>query len=125
MITQEDVQCPCHRCEEDPLRRKMMSEDMLKAINIMETNMRFPMVITSGVRCREHNTDVGGKENSQHLIGLAFDVAIKYSVDCYDLVRIAMVVPALERLITMIEVAPKHVHFDGRQGFNRLITGEG
>lgn len=32
-----------------------------------------PLVITSGCRCEEHNTAVGGAKNSAHKLGLAAD----------------------------------------------------
>ena len=34
-----------------------------------------PLSINSGVRCPEHNANVGGEVNSQHLYGTAADVA--------------------------------------------------
>lgn len=34
-----------------------------------------PLTINSGVRCPEHNANEGGASNSQHLYGLAADVA--------------------------------------------------
>ena len=40
-----------------------------------------PIIITSGYRCQELNTKVGGKSNSFHLKGLAAD--LKYSVELW------------------------------------------
>jgi len=34
----------------------------------------FPFLITSGYRCEEHNTKIGGAKNSAHLSGKAADI---------------------------------------------------
>lgn len=34
------------------------------------------ILLTSGFRCRSHNTDVGGAPDSRHLYGLALDVMV-------------------------------------------------
>jgi len=36
-----------------------------------------PIIINSAVRCKTHNQNVGGKPNSQHLLGAAADIKIK------------------------------------------------
>jgi uncharacterized protein YcbK (DUF882 family) len=41
--------------------------------------------IISGFRCRDHNAHVGGKPNSQHLLGLAADIITWRDSDRYDL----------------------------------------
>ncbi len=35
-----------------------------------------PVHITSGYRCRKHNTAVGGAERSQHMLGTAADIYV-------------------------------------------------
>lgn len=35
-----------------------------------------PITITSGCRCKKHNHEVGGSENSQHLYGKAADFTV-------------------------------------------------
>jgi hypothetical protein len=35
-----------------------------------------PVLVNSGWRCRAHNTEVGGSQNSRHLIGCAADIRI-------------------------------------------------
>ena len=42
-----------------------------------------PLIITSGCRCPEHNAEVGGVSNSQHVYGKAADVELPdgYTVD--------------------------------------------
>lgn len=46
----------------------------IRLLQRARTALKFPMVVTSGLRNPEHNSDVGGVENSSHLTGLALDV---------------------------------------------------
>lgn len=34
----------------------------------------IPFIINSGARCKEHNTNIGGRYNSAHIKGLAVDI---------------------------------------------------
>lgn len=36
-----------------------------------------PIVITSGYRCKKHNTEVGGVKHSQHCLGRAVDIKVE------------------------------------------------
>lgn len=49
-----------------------------------------PVIITSGLRCPEHNKEVGGTDQSTHLRGEAADIKIAGSFDRYEIVMIAM-----------------------------------
>ena len=40
-----------------------------------------PLRVASGCRCRDHNHDIGGEPNSQHLHGCALDIACPTSVE--------------------------------------------
>jgi uncharacterized protein YcbK (DUF882 family) len=66
-----------------------------------------PCHITSGYRCAKHNAARGGKANSQHLIGLAADIAV-----CNDGDRFALVLALLEHSFRRIGVANSYVHGD-------------
>lgn len=50
-----------------------------------------PIKLNSAYRCPEHNTDVGGSPNSQHVKGTAFDISI-HGQDKFELERLAKVV---------------------------------
>lgn len=50
-----------------------------KLINILEGLRKYfgkPITITSGLRCKQHNKNVGGVSNSQHQYGKAADIYI-------------------------------------------------
>jgi len=70
-----------------------------------------PMVITSGYRCERHNVAIGGVPKSQHLEGLAVDVAIINGGSRFKLIAIA-----LEAGLAGIGVAKTFVHLDYRVG---------
>lgn len=36
-----------------------------------------PVIVTSGARCPQHNADVGGVPNSQHVLGRAADIQVR------------------------------------------------
>lgn len=43
----------------------------------MRDHFNKPIIICSAYRCPEHNKKVGGVENSQHLLGIAYDIKIE------------------------------------------------
>ena len=51
-----------------------VSHSLIKILQKVRDIINIPMVITSGYRCRKHNKEVGGKEDSLHLCGWAADV---------------------------------------------------
>ena len=48
------------------------------------------MVISSGVRCKEHNEEVGGVQNSEHITGYGVDVACSDSRMRHEIVSACM-----------------------------------
>ena len=64
------------------------------------------MVINSGCRCTEHNEDVGGSFDSDHLSGEGSDIAVSSSRDRFRLVEAAIKVG-----ISRIGIAKTFVHF--------------
>jgi uncharacterized protein YcbK (DUF882 family) len=64
-----ELACPC-------CGKFNMSEPFLQFIQQVRTIAGVPMPVNSGVRCREHNIEVGGKPNSPHLDGVAVDIHI-------------------------------------------------
>ena len=62
--------CPCcGACE--------MDKEFLWKLQRCRSIAGIPFKITSGFRCKKHNKEVGGVEESEHLIGRAADIYVK------------------------------------------------
>lgn len=51
--------------------------ELARRLQRLRDEAGVPLVITSGYRCPEHNKNVGGASNSQHLYGTAADLKSK------------------------------------------------
>lgn len=64
--------CKCGKyCDGYPAEIDM---DMVKIADQIRTKIGKPITINSGLRCKTHNSNVGGVSNSQHLLGNAADL---------------------------------------------------
>lgn len=79
----EDFFCQCKIC--DPQTVDMASVVMIQA---MRDLIKRPIGINSAFRCKVHNRTVGGKPDSPHLDGWAFDIYCT-TMGGYDLARAA------------------------------------
>lgn len=50
--------------------------DLLILLEVLRAEVKKPILIISGTRCKKHNSDVGGKEKSQHMEGTAADIKV-------------------------------------------------
>jgi len=50
------------------------SDDTLTKFDIAREYAQVPFVINSACRCEKHNKEVGGKEDSSHVLGKALDI---------------------------------------------------
>jgi peptidoglycan hydrolase-like protein with peptidoglycan-binding domain len=66
--------CKCGRCGGFPVEPSWELIDVLE--NIRE-HFGAAVSISSGVRCKTHNKNVGGADESQHLYGTAADIKVK------------------------------------------------
>ena len=55
------------------LNLKSLCESVLQPVR---NNFQKPMIISSGFRCKELNTKIGGSATSQHVIGQAADIEV-------------------------------------------------
>ena len=56
--------------------------ELLKLLELIRSHFNQPVTITSGCRCRLHNTAVSGAYASKHLLGIAADIKVRdVSVD--------------------------------------------
>lgn len=54
--------------------RLRMSQTLLEALDKIREEMGQPLVVTSGFRCKRHNSAIGGAINSRHMLGDAVDI---------------------------------------------------
>ncbi len=69
-FTDKEMSCKCGRCD-----AKMDSEFMVDLVSL-RTHCAFPFIITSAVRCEQHNEKIGGYHGSYHLKGRAVDIKV-------------------------------------------------
>ncbi|MEO1814545.1 MAG: D-Ala-D-Ala carboxypeptidase family metallohydrolase [Acetobacterium sp.] len=65
--------CDCGGAYCDGFPAEMNLELLLK-LEALRNALNVPVIITSGVRCQKRNAEVGGVDNSQHLVGQAADL---------------------------------------------------
>ena len=74
-FSREEFRCPCPRCGGFP---KEPDETMVRYADEIRRRLGVPVGVVdsggSGVRCPEHNAEVGGVNGSQHMLGKAADL---------------------------------------------------
>lgn len=74
-FTRAEFRCPCGKCGGFPVEPQ---EAMVRTVDEIRRRLGIPVSIVdaggSGVRCPEHNAEVGGVCNSEHLYGRAADL---------------------------------------------------
>lgn len=120
-FTAEDVPCKCERCkgkgipvELEPAVLRTLGQ-LEKAREILQRGIN----VNSWIRCAEHNREVGGVRDSQHLTGGAVDIWVKG-------IHGLWLMGFLEGLISQGVIAdgglgtyrdrPRIVHYDTRLG---------
>ena len=53
------------------------NEKLVKTLETIREHFGAPVTISSGIRCKTHNTNVGGATKSQHMEGTAADIKVK------------------------------------------------
>ena len=101
-FTKKEFLCKCGKCERDT----GVSFTLVRIIDMMREDMKFPLRITSGYRCPKHEFYRDGK--SSHARGYAVDIYCDSSGH-----RFKMVEYALKRgIFTRIGIASNFLHFD-------------
>jgi len=67
----KEFECPCNHCDG---ANQYISEQLIMDLEKTRQDYGDPIHVESGYRCPQHNAEVGGKENSSHLAGLAADI---------------------------------------------------
>jgi uncharacterized protein YcbK (DUF882 family) len=82
---QEEFLCKCrHDCDKDKVRP---DDGLLVLLDKARELAGVPFVVESGIRCPEHNAEVGGVDSSAHIWGLAVDIRAMDSVTRYKVLR--------------------------------------
>lgn len=66
--------CKCGKCGGYPVEPK---EKLIKVADRVRKHFGKPATVSSGVRCSQHNANVGGVSNSRHLSGKAMDFSVQ------------------------------------------------
>jgi hypothetical protein len=103
-----EYRCSCHRPDCDaPLE---LDPRLAASLDTFRESVNRALVLTSALRCRRHNAEVGGVHDSQHLVGCAADIAIADDGERDELLAHHYNRPT--RLFAFVEMAPKHLHVD-------------
>jgi uncharacterized protein YcbK (DUF882 family) len=54
-----------------------VDHELLEKLEVLRGRFDRTITITSGCRCPDHNTAVGGSDGSQHLLGRAADIVVQ------------------------------------------------
>lgn len=68
-----EFKCP-KSCSGYPVR---MDEKVIRLMQNIRNHFGSPITVTSGMRCKTHNKNVGGIKNSEHLKGKAVDFKVR------------------------------------------------
>ena len=67
--------------------------DLVDGLQELRDRVKRSLIINSGFRCRRHNKEIRGEENSFHTLGMAADVACPKGMTPYELATIAVKIP--------------------------------
>lgn len=77
----------CHHCGQLP--EGGINPRLLDVLDAMREKLGFPLYVSCMYRCPEHNAEVGGVWNSQHINGTAADVQLPEFWTVEDLAAVA------------------------------------
>lgn len=108
----QELECKC--CKKLPWPGPRIANHL----QLLRDKVSFPMVITSGYRCKKHNDKVGGHPNSHHTRedSLAVDVACEDSHE-----RAKLLANAASCGFHGIGIAKDFVHLDMRDAAKACV----
>ena len=77
-----ECHCGCGQC--------IMDGRLIEKADLLRELCGFPIIVSSWNRCKKHNKDIGGSENSSHLRGEAIDVCCEDSKKRFILIDKAL-----------------------------------
>lgn len=69
-----EFKCKCGKCGGFPVEP---DEKLVELLEKIREHFNAPVTVSSGVRCKTHNKNVGGATSSQHLYGTAADIKVQ------------------------------------------------
>lgn len=78
------LECSCGCGFEPTKSAKWFLESLAREYHVRHNKSLY---VSSGARCYNHNSAVGGVPNSAHTKGLAFDVVFDNSAECYTILK--------------------------------------
>lgn len=85
-----------------------MDRQLITAADEVRKHFGVPVIVSSGLRCREHNTKVGGVSNSRHLTGKAMDFCVQGRTAA-DVLRFVQTLPVIRYAYA---IDNSYVHMD-------------
>ena len=73
-FSSEEFRCRCGNCEHS--QGFVPPVGLLMALEDIRYFTQAVVTITSGIRCKDHNHNIGGSKYSKHLEGIAADIQI-------------------------------------------------
>ncbi len=99
-FSENEFKCPC--CGKVVVSRKLVF-----MLDLARSLAGVPFKISSGYRCKKHNSQVGGVKNSAHLKGLAVDIEVANNLVRLKVLR-ALVIVGFNR----IGISKGFIHVD-------------
>jgi hypothetical protein len=82
-----EFKCKCGRyCNGYPAEIDL---DMVRIADSIRSRLDRPVTVNSGLRCRQHNANVGGASASQHMYGKAADLGCPTGITPQEMYNIA------------------------------------
>lgn len=109
-FSKEEFACKCGKfCDGYPAH---IRREVVELADGAREHFGKPAIVVSGLRCEQHNTNVGGVENSQHIYGEAVDLRIQ-GVSSEDLLAYIRTQPGVRYAYAINNT---NVHFDIPKG---------
>lgn len=75
---EHEFACHCDRhgvdAEGHPILDHIIDKRLVDVLDRIRERLGVPITVNSGYRCPEHNAEVGGVSDSQHVLGTAADI---------------------------------------------------
>jgi len=107
-FSKQELACPC-------CGKVDMDLDFMLALNKLRESYGKPLYVSSGYRCKKHNTKIKGHHNSAHMQGKAIDLKT------YGIASTARAISDRASDFIGIEIGTKHVHLDMAKRSKKVI----